>query len=154
MYLSMQLIIITVIFKFDNRFRFIVLPFCILYITQFQIKPEERIIENILVKIILSTRKRLDVGCSLYVLFIINYTSILTFGTETPWNLQFCVLRFCVFRFCVFGFCPNYVMFITRKRQNLNSLKIRRIRVCNPTCLINWQPGLRPEALSQLNYRQ
>ena len=48
MYLSMQLIIIAVIFKFDNYFGnyfgFLVLPCFILYITQFQIKPEESII--------------------------------------------------------------------------------------------------------------
>ena len=47
MYLGMQLIIIAAVFKFGNYFGFIVLPCFILYITQFQIKPEERIIERI-----------------------------------------------------------------------------------------------------------
>jgi protein-S-isoprenylcysteine O-methyltransferase Ste14 len=47
MYLGMQLIIIAAIFKFGNYYGFIALPFFILYITQFQIKPEERIIERI-----------------------------------------------------------------------------------------------------------
>jgi protein-S-isoprenylcysteine O-methyltransferase Ste14 len=47
MYLGMQLIIIATIFKFGNYFGFIALPFFILYITQFQIKPEECIIERI-----------------------------------------------------------------------------------------------------------
>jgi protein-S-isoprenylcysteine O-methyltransferase Ste14 len=47
MYLGMQLIIIAAIFKFGNYYGFIALPFFILYITQFQIKPEERIIEII-----------------------------------------------------------------------------------------------------------
>jgi protein-S-isoprenylcysteine O-methyltransferase Ste14 len=47
MYLSMQLIIIAVIFKFGNYFGFIVLPCFILYITQFQIKPEESLMERI-----------------------------------------------------------------------------------------------------------
>jgi hypothetical protein len=36
------------------------------------------------VKIMSSTRKRLDAGCSLYVFFRINYASILMFGTENP----------------------------------------------------------------------
>lgn len=47
MYLAMQLIIIAAIFKFGNFLAFVVLPLFILYITQFQIKPEERIIEGI-----------------------------------------------------------------------------------------------------------
>ena len=47
MYLGMQLIIIAVVFKFGNYFGFIALPFFILYITQFQIKPEEHIIEGV-----------------------------------------------------------------------------------------------------------
>jgi protein-S-isoprenylcysteine O-methyltransferase Ste14 len=47
MYLGMQLIIIAAIFKFGNVYGFIALPTFILYITQFQIKPEERIIERI-----------------------------------------------------------------------------------------------------------
>jgi protein-S-isoprenylcysteine O-methyltransferase Ste14 len=47
MYLGMQLIIIAAIFKFGNYYGFIALPCFILYITQFQIKPEERIIESI-----------------------------------------------------------------------------------------------------------
>jgi protein-S-isoprenylcysteine O-methyltransferase Ste14 len=47
MYLGMQLIIIAAIFKFGSYYSFIALAFFILYITQFQIKPEERIIESI-----------------------------------------------------------------------------------------------------------
>jgi protein-S-isoprenylcysteine O-methyltransferase Ste14 len=47
MYLGMQLIIIAAIFKFGNVYSFISLPAFIFYITQFQIKPEERIIERI-----------------------------------------------------------------------------------------------------------
>ena len=47
MYLGMQFILIAAIFKFGNYYGFIALPFFILYITQFQIKPEERIIERI-----------------------------------------------------------------------------------------------------------
>jgi protein-S-isoprenylcysteine O-methyltransferase Ste14 len=47
MYLGMQFIIIAVIFNFGNYYCFIALPFFILYITQFQIKPEERIIEGV-----------------------------------------------------------------------------------------------------------
>jgi protein-S-isoprenylcysteine O-methyltransferase Ste14 len=47
MYLGMQFILIAAIFKFGNYYGFIALPFFILYITQFQIKPEERIIEKI-----------------------------------------------------------------------------------------------------------
>ncbi|GAC18354.1 methyltransferase family protein [Paraglaciecola arctica] len=47
MYLGMQLIIIAAIFKFGNYYGFIALPCFIFYITQFQIKPEERIIEGI-----------------------------------------------------------------------------------------------------------
>jgi protein-S-isoprenylcysteine O-methyltransferase Ste14 len=47
MYLGMQLIIIAAIFKFGNLYSFISLPAFIFYITQFQIKPEERIIERI-----------------------------------------------------------------------------------------------------------
>jgi protein-S-isoprenylcysteine O-methyltransferase Ste14 len=47
MYLGMQLIIVAAIIKFGNYYAFIALPCFILYITQFQIKPEERIIEKI-----------------------------------------------------------------------------------------------------------
>ena len=47
MYLGMQLIIIAAIFKFGNYYGFIAAVFFNLYITQFQIKPEERIIERI-----------------------------------------------------------------------------------------------------------
>ena len=47
MYLGMQLIIIAVIFKLDNYYGFIAAAFFNFYITQFQIKPEERIIERI-----------------------------------------------------------------------------------------------------------
>jgi protein-S-isoprenylcysteine O-methyltransferase Ste14 len=47
MYLGMQLIIIAAIFKFGSYYSFIALAFFILYITEFQIKPEERIIERI-----------------------------------------------------------------------------------------------------------
>jgi len=47
MYLGMLFIILAAIFKFGNYYGFIALPFFILYITQFQIKPEERIIEGI-----------------------------------------------------------------------------------------------------------
>jgi protein-S-isoprenylcysteine O-methyltransferase Ste14 len=47
MYLGMVCIIIATIFKFGNYFGFIALPCFMLYITQFQIKPEERIIESI-----------------------------------------------------------------------------------------------------------
>ena len=47
MYLGMVCIITAAIFKFGNYFGFISLPCFMLYITQFQIKPEERIIESI-----------------------------------------------------------------------------------------------------------
>jgi protein-S-isoprenylcysteine O-methyltransferase Ste14 len=47
MYLGMQLIIIAVIFKLGNDCGFIAVPFFILFITQFQTKPEEGIIERI-----------------------------------------------------------------------------------------------------------
>jgi len=47
MYLGMQIIIIAAILKFANYLGFIALPCFIFYITQFQIKPEERIIEGI-----------------------------------------------------------------------------------------------------------
>lgn len=47
MYLGMQFIIIAAILKFGNYFGFIALPIFIIYITQFQIKPEEHIIEDI-----------------------------------------------------------------------------------------------------------
>ncbi|AGH44154.1 methyltransferase family protein [Paraglaciecola psychrophila] len=47
MYLGMQLIIIAAIFKFGNVYSFITLPAFILYITEFQTKSEERIIEII-----------------------------------------------------------------------------------------------------------
>lgn len=47
MYLGMLFIILAAIFKFGNYYGFIALPFFILYITQFQIKPEERIIKKI-----------------------------------------------------------------------------------------------------------
>ena len=47
MYLGMVCIITAAIFKFGNYFGFIALPCFMLYITQFQIKPEERIIESI-----------------------------------------------------------------------------------------------------------
>jgi protein-S-isoprenylcysteine O-methyltransferase Ste14 len=47
MYLGMQLIIIAAIFKFGNYYGFIALTCFIFYITQFQIKPEERIIEGV-----------------------------------------------------------------------------------------------------------
>ncbi|MFT5839607.1 MAG: protein-S-isoprenylcysteine O-methyltransferase Ste14 [Flavobacteriales bacterium] len=47
MYLGMQFILIAAIFKIGNYCGFIALPFFILYITQFQIKPEERIIKKI-----------------------------------------------------------------------------------------------------------
>jgi protein-S-isoprenylcysteine O-methyltransferase Ste14 len=47
MYLGMQFIIIAAVFKFGNYYGFISLAFFILYITQFQIKPEEHIIEGI-----------------------------------------------------------------------------------------------------------
>jgi protein-S-isoprenylcysteine O-methyltransferase Ste14 len=47
MYLGMVIIIVAAIIKFANYYGFIALPCFILYITQFQIKPEERIIEGI-----------------------------------------------------------------------------------------------------------
>ena len=47
MYLGMLFIIVAAIFKFSNYYGFIALPVFILYITQFQIKPEERIIEGV-----------------------------------------------------------------------------------------------------------
>ncbi|WP_293746917.1 isoprenylcysteine carboxylmethyltransferase family protein [uncultured Paraglaciecola sp.] len=47
MYLGMLCIIIAAIFKFANFYGVIALPCFMLYITQFQIKPEERIIEGI-----------------------------------------------------------------------------------------------------------
>jgi protein-S-isoprenylcysteine O-methyltransferase Ste14 len=47
MYLGMQFIIIAAVVKFGNYYGFIALPCFIFYITQFQIKPEERIIEGI-----------------------------------------------------------------------------------------------------------
>ena len=47
MYLGMQLILIAAIFKLGNYYGFIAAAFFNLYITQFQIKPEERIIETI-----------------------------------------------------------------------------------------------------------
>tara|TARA_R110000868_G_scaffold2006_1_gene15786 strand:- start:685 stop:1143 length:459 start_codon:yes stop_codon:yes gene_type:complete len=47
MYLGMIFIIVAAIFKFGNYYGFIALPCFILYITQFQIKPEECIIEGI-----------------------------------------------------------------------------------------------------------
>ena len=47
MYLGMLLVIVAASFKFGSYYGFIALPFFVLYITQFQIKPEERIIEKI-----------------------------------------------------------------------------------------------------------
>lgn len=47
MYFGMVCIIIAAIFKLGNYYGFIALPCFMFYITQFQIKPEERIIENI-----------------------------------------------------------------------------------------------------------
>lgn len=47
MYLGMLLIIIAAVLKFANYYGFIALPFFVLYITTFQIKPEERCIEGI-----------------------------------------------------------------------------------------------------------
>jgi protein-S-isoprenylcysteine O-methyltransferase Ste14 len=47
MYLGMLLILTAVIFKLDNVFGLIALPCFMFYITYFQIKPEERIIEGI-----------------------------------------------------------------------------------------------------------
>ena len=47
MYLGMLFINIATIFKFSNYYGFIALPVFIVYITQFQIKPEERIIEDV-----------------------------------------------------------------------------------------------------------
>lgn len=47
MYLGMLLVVVAAIFKFGNYYGIIALPFFIFYITQFQIKPEERIIEGI-----------------------------------------------------------------------------------------------------------
>ncbi len=47
MYLGMQLILIAAIFKLGNYYDCIAAAFFNLYITQFQIKPEERIIETI-----------------------------------------------------------------------------------------------------------
>jgi hypothetical protein len=60
MYLGMQLIIIAVIFKLGNDCGFNAVPFFILYITQFQTKPEEGIIERILVNSICTIKRRLD----------------------------------------------------------------------------------------------
>lgn len=47
MYLGMQFIIIAAVLKWANYLGFIALPCFVFYITQFQIKPEERIIEGI-----------------------------------------------------------------------------------------------------------
>ena len=47
MYLGMIFIIVAAVLKFGNYYGFIALLFFIVYITQFQIKPEERIIEGI-----------------------------------------------------------------------------------------------------------
>jgi protein-S-isoprenylcysteine O-methyltransferase Ste14 len=47
MYLGMLFIIIAAVFKLGNYYGLIALVFFILYLTQFQIKPEERIIEGI-----------------------------------------------------------------------------------------------------------
>lgn len=47
MYLGMVLIIIAAVLKFGNAYGFIALPCFILYISIFQIKPEERMIENL-----------------------------------------------------------------------------------------------------------
>lgn len=47
MYLGMVFIIVAAIFKLGNYWGFIALPCFMLFITQFQIKPEERIIEGI-----------------------------------------------------------------------------------------------------------
>jgi hypothetical protein len=65
MYLSMLFIIIAAIFQLGNFYGFIALSFFILTITQFQIKPEERIIEKILVKSIVSIKRRFGAGYSL-----------------------------------------------------------------------------------------
>ncbi|MBL4630906.1 MAG: isoprenylcysteine carboxylmethyltransferase family protein [Paraglaciecola sp.] len=47
MYLGMVLIIIAAVLKFGNVYGFIALPCFILYISIYQIKPEERMIENL-----------------------------------------------------------------------------------------------------------
>ena len=47
MYLGMLFILVAAIFKLGNYYGFIALPLFILYITQFQIKPEEDMIERI-----------------------------------------------------------------------------------------------------------
>jgi protein-S-isoprenylcysteine O-methyltransferase Ste14 len=47
MYLGMLLVIVAASFKCGSYYGFIALPFFMLYITQFQIKPEARIIEKI-----------------------------------------------------------------------------------------------------------
>ena len=47
MYLGMLFIIVAAIFKFGSYYGFIALPVFIFYITQYQIKPEERIIESL-----------------------------------------------------------------------------------------------------------
>jgi protein-S-isoprenylcysteine O-methyltransferase Ste14 len=48
MYLGMIFIMVAAIFKLGNGYSFIALPLFLLYITRFQIKPEERIIERII----------------------------------------------------------------------------------------------------------
>ena len=47
MYLGMLLILVAAIFKVNNYVGFIAIPFFVCYITKFQIKPEERVIERI-----------------------------------------------------------------------------------------------------------
>ena len=47
MYLGLLLVLMGIILKFGSLSSFIALPFFIFYITIFQIKPEERIIESI-----------------------------------------------------------------------------------------------------------
>ena len=58
MYLGMVFIIIAAIFKFGNYYGFIALPVFIIYITQFQIKPEERIIEGIFGEVYVQYKKK------------------------------------------------------------------------------------------------
>jgi protein-S-isoprenylcysteine O-methyltransferase Ste14 len=47
MYLGMLLILVAAIFKINNYVGFIAIPFFVYYITQFRIRPEERVIERI-----------------------------------------------------------------------------------------------------------
>lgn len=58
MYLGMVLVLIAAIVKLASLFGFIALITFILYITQFQIKPEERVIEGLFGKEYLEYKKR------------------------------------------------------------------------------------------------